>query len=270
MFRLSGMSMWMTVAAVLGMALCPAAFAAGSGTGIVGGASGAGKTVLLEDFEAYAEADNWDGGGVWKIKVQDGVSGAIAIGKAYGKPGEGGKESKGLLFRNTKVELPGRLKWVNVSRDLKEVIGAPVFTLHVSYLCPSGKAPHSGRVDLSMSEQGDGQILFISFAPSTVFIYKDDTKNKKTLYARATSKAGEWHKVSIEVDHEKDKFRVSIDGEIVKGDWGEWANFRYDKTIEPQKLKSIRFNAGHTWPSSVRHIDDITITVPERRQAPGK
>ena len=268
MFRLS---MWMTVAAVLAMALCPVAFAAGSGAkadegsgtkaGI--GASGAGKTVLLDDFEGYAETETWDGAGKWQIKIGEGVNAKIAIGKAYGKPLEDGTQSKGMLYQNTKVDREGRLLWVNASRQLPEVKDVPVFTIRFDYYVPKPPPAGSGRIDFGLSETGGaGGYMFISITKGMTFIYKDDVVNKKTLYEHADAKEGEWHTVSVEVDQNQDKFRVSLDGEIVKGDWGEWANFRYDKTLSPEKPKSISINTAHTWPDSTHYIDNISILIP--------
>jgi len=214
------------------------------------------QIVFAENFEEVAETDNWNGGERWQARVDPACDTVFAVDKDYGK------EGKGLEIRNTRTSEEHRCKWAVLSRSLEEVKGQEQFTVSFSYFVPSAKAPHRGRVDFNMTDPKGGFMFFIELGPTAVAFICAKDQAGKYQYARHNVKPAEWHTLNIEVDQKAQKFRVHVDGELVKADWGEWAICRNPRPLSPDRPKSIHFQAAHNWPSSVRRIDDIIVTVP--------
>jgi len=254
----------MTTARVWSVALAGALLLASLG-GIAGGdekpepPKGEGKVIVLDDFEAYPVTDKWDGGGQWQITTQPGCDFTASIAKSEGR------EGKMLVLKNVRTSEERVCKWATVNRELTQTTGAAVFTLSLWYRVPSAQAADVGRVDMNLLEKGGPSMVFLVLDPYNVGFVYEDSKDGGNKWANHPAKPAAWHKVEMDVDQGQQKFRVRVDDQVVKGAWGEWAPFRYNKQFSPAKPKILSFHAAHNWPSSARWIDDVTLTLPEKK-----
>ena len=215
------------------------------------------QVLLADTFDNYEDAEVWEGGGAWKPKVNPACDLKFAIGKDYGR------EGKGLLFKHKRTSEEHKCKSGDLVCDLAILKGHPRFSVSLSYFTPPG-AEHRGRVDLNIDEAGRGSMGFVMLSQQGItFIRKWD--KKKNEYANLHFKPGQWHTVKIEVDQPNLKFRVTVDGSVVKGDWGEWAEFRAGAEFSADKPKSMRLHTAHNWPDSTRYFDDLKVCVPKEK-----